>query len=80
MLPEENAFVMPYLTQNHFTFRALETTTDWAEKTSDARGFPTNLLIGPDGRIMFRPGIIRSPREERAFELQIEALLARGKP
>ena len=25
---------------------------------------------------MFKPGIIRSPREQRTFELQIEALLA----
>jgi thiol-disulfide isomerase/thioredoxin/Tfp pilus assembly protein PilF len=76
VLPEENAFVMPYLSKNRFTFHALETTTDWAEKTYAARGFPTNLLVDPEGRIMFRPGIIRSPREQRTFELQIEALLA----
>jgi thiol-disulfide isomerase/thioredoxin len=79
VLPEEKAFVMPYLTKNRFTFRALETTTEWAEKTYAARGFPTNLLIDADGRIMFKPGIIRSPREQRTFELQIEALLARAK-
>jgi thiol-disulfide isomerase/thioredoxin/Tfp pilus assembly protein PilF len=78
VLPEEKAFVMPYLTKNRFTFRALETDTDWAEKTYAARGFPTNLLVGADGRIMFKPGIIRSPREQRTFELQIEALLAQA--
>ena len=33
VLPEEQAFVMPYLTKNRFTFHALETTTEWAEKT-----------------------------------------------
>ena len=74
MLPDEKAFVMPYLTKNRFTFHALETDTDWAEKTYAARAFPTNLLVDGDGRIMF--GIIRSPREQRTFELQIEALLA----
>ena len=79
VLPDEQAFVMPYLTKNRFTFHALETTTEWAEKTYAARGFPTNLLVDPDGRIMFKPGIIRSPREQRTFELQIEALLARTK-
>ena len=79
VLPEEKAFVMPYLSKNRFTFRALETDTDWAEKTYGARGYPTNLLIDADGRIMFKPGIIRSPREQRTFELQIEALLARAK-
>jgi hypothetical protein len=79
VLPEEKAFVMPYLSKNRFTFRALETDTDWAEKTYGARGYPTNLLIDAAGRIMFKPGIIRSPREQRTFELQIEALLARAK-
>jgi len=79
VLPEERAFVMPYLTKNRFTFRPLETDTAWAEKTYAARGFPTNLLVDADGRIMFKPGIIRSPREQRTFELQIEALLARSK-
>lgn len=76
VLPEEKAFVMPYLTKNRFTFHALETDTEWAEKTYGARGFPTNLLVDAEGRIMFKPGIIRSPRERRTFELQIEALLA----
>ena len=75
VLPEEKDFVMPYLTKNGFTFRPLETTTDWAEKTYGARGFPTNLLVDADGRIVFKPGIIRSPREQRTFELQIESLL-----
>ncbi len=78
VLPEEKAFVMPYLTRNRFTFHALETDTEWAEKTYGARGFPTNLLIDADGRIIFKPGIIRSPREQRTFELQVEALLARA--
>jgi hypothetical protein len=76
VLPDEGAFVMPYLTRNRFTFHPLETTTDWAEKTYAARGFPTNLLIDAGGRIVFKPGIIRSPREQRTFELQIETLLA----
>jgi thiol-disulfide isomerase/thioredoxin len=78
VLPDEKAFVMPYLTKNRFTFHALETDEKWAEATYGARGFPTNVLVDGDGRIMFRPGIIRSPREQRTFELQIEALLARA--
>jgi len=75
VLPEENDFVMPYMTKNHFGFRPLETTTEWADQTYGARGFPTNLLVDGAGRIVFKPGIIRSPREQRTFELQIEALL-----
>ena len=77
VLPEEHAFVLPYLQKNRFTFRPLETTTEWAEKTYGARGFPTNVLVDGQGRIIFKPGIIRSPREQRTFELQVEALLGR---
>ena len=76
VLPEENDFVMPYLTKNRFTFRPLEATTEWAEKVYGARGYPTNLLVDGQGRIIFKPGIIRSPREQRMFELQIESLLS----
>src|SRR6185436_2884353 len=76
VLPGEQAFVMPYLTKNGFTFRPLETDEKWAEATYGARGFPTNVLVDGEGRIVFKPGIIRSPREQRTFELQIEALLA----
>ncbi len=75
VLPEERDFVVPYLSKNHFTFRPLETTTEWTERTYGARGFPTNLLLDKQGRIIFKPGIIRSPREQRTFELQIESLL-----
>jgi len=75
VLPEEKDFVMPYLTKNGFGFHALETTTEWAEKNYNARGFPTNVLVDREGRMVFRPGIIRSPREQRTFELQIESLL-----
>jgi len=77
VLPDEHDFVMPYLQKNRFGFRPLETTTDWAEKEYGARGFPTNFLVDGDGRIIFKPGIIRSPREQRMFELQIEALLTK---
>ncbi|HEY3884311.1 MAG TPA: redoxin domain-containing protein, partial [Vicinamibacterales bacterium] len=75
VLPEEHDFVMPYLSKNGFGFRPLETTTEWAEKAYGARGYPTNFLVDRDGRIIFKPGIIRSPREQRSFELQIESLL-----
>ena len=75
VLPEEDSFVMPYLRNSGFTFRPLKTTTDWAEKTYNARGFPTNALVDAQGRIVFKPGVIRGADEERTFELQVEALI-----
>ncbi len=78
VLPEEDAFVMPYLKNNGFTFRALKTGTDWAEKNYGARGFPSNHLVDAQGRVIFKPGVIRGEDEQRRFELQVEALLERA--
>ncbi len=76
--PQEDDMVMPYLRNNAFTFRPLKTDTDWAEKSYGARGFPSNYLVDQDGRIVFKPGVIRGEREQRSFELQIEMLLDRA--
>ncbi len=73
--PEEDAFVVPYMTNNHFGFRPLKTDTDWAEKNYGARGFPTNALVDAQGRVIYRPGVIRGEQEQRTFELQVETLL-----
>jgi thiol-disulfide isomerase/thioredoxin len=75
VFPEEDAFVMPYMTNNHFTFRPLKTDTDWAEKAYSARGFPTNALVDAEGRVIFKPGVVRGEQEQRTFELQVETLL-----
>jgi hypothetical protein len=66
---------MPYMTNNHFTFRPLKTDTDWAEKTYNARGFPTNALVDAQGRVIFKPGVVRGEQEQRTLELQVETLL-----
>lgn len=76
VFPEEDAFVMPYMTNNHFTFRPLKTDTDWAEKNYGARGYPTNALVDAKGRVIFKPGVVRGEQEQRTFELQVEMLLA----
>lgn len=78
VLPDEDALVMPYLKNTGYMFRPLKTNTDWAEKTYGARGFPSNHLVDAQGRIVFKPGVIRGPREEHKFELQVEALLERA--
>jgi len=76
--PEEDAFVMPYMTNNHFTFRPLKTDVDWAEKSYNARGFPTNALVDAQGRIIFKPGVVRGEQQQRTLELQVETLLKRA--
>ncbi|HKW02074.1 MAG TPA: redoxin domain-containing protein [Vicinamibacterales bacterium] len=74
--PDEDEFVMPYMTNNHFTFRPLKTDTDWAEKNYAARGYPTNALVDASGRVIFKPGVVRGEQEQRTLELQVEMLLA----
>jgi thiol-disulfide isomerase/thioredoxin/predicted Zn-dependent protease len=76
--PDEDSFVMPYLRNSGFTFTPLKSDTKWAETNYGARGYPTNVLVDADGRIIFRPGVIRSVDEQRRFELQVEALLKRA--
>lgn len=73
--PDEDAFVMPYMTNNHFTFRPLKTDTDWAEKSYGARGYPTNALVDAAGRVIFKPGVVRGEQDQRTLELQVEMLL-----
>jgi thiol-disulfide isomerase/thioredoxin/Tfp pilus assembly protein PilF len=75
VMAEERDLVVPYFTKNRFGFRPVEATAEWAELAFGVRGFPTNLLVDADGRIVFRPGIVRSPREQRTLELQVESLL-----
>ncbi len=78
VLPDEEAYVVPYLRNTGYTFRPLKTDTDWAGKTYGARGYPSNHLVDAEGRIVFKPGVIRSKASERTFELQVEALLQRA--
>jgi len=75
VLPEEAEMVVPYVTKNAPGIRPLQTTAEWAERSYGVRGIPSNFLVDREGRIVFTPGVIRSPREQRTFELQVESLL-----
>jgi thiol-disulfide isomerase/thioredoxin len=78
VLPNEDDLVMPYLRNTGYTFKPLQTNTDWASKNFGARGYPSNHLVDAEGRIVFKPGVIRGERAARTFELQVEALLERA--
>lgn len=75
--PEEDKFVLPYINGNNFDFIPLRGSEVFAAKEFQARGYPTNLLIDAQGRIVFKPGVI-SGDALRKLELQIEALLPSG--
>lgn len=75
--PAEDVFVLPYLKGNRFDFIPLRGNEEFAEKEWGARGYPTNFLIDPQGRTIYRLGPMRGADEERKFELQIRMLLDR---
>ncbi len=76
--PTEDMFVLPYMKGNRFDFVPLRGNEEFAEKEWGARGYPTNFLIDPQGRTIYRLGPMRGVAEERKFELQIRMLLDRN--
>jgi hypothetical protein len=53
--------------------------TDEVVKAYKVRGYPMNILVGPDGKSFYEPPPVSTLAAQRELELQIEALLpARG--
>jgi thiol-disulfide isomerase/thioredoxin len=77
--PEEDAFVLPYLKGNKFDFIPLRGSAEFAAKEYNAIGMPTNFLIDQQGRIIFKPGVVRGEDGEETLELQVKMLIERGR-
>jgi thiol-disulfide isomerase/thioredoxin len=78
--PPEDDFVLPLLKGFKLGFIPLKSDDKWAAEAYKVRGYPTNFLIGADGRIFFGPiNPISSPEAQRTLELQVEALLLQAK-
>jgi thiol-disulfide isomerase/thioredoxin len=75
--PPEDGWVMPLIKGWKLGFKPLKGTEDII-KAYKVRGFPSNFLYGPDGRIYPMPSQVR-PATLREFELQVEALLKQAK-
>ncbi len=75
--PEEEQFVMSYLTGMDFAFVPLRSSIEFAEEEFQARGYPTNILVDTQGRQVSRLPPIHGDAA-RTLELQIEALLSGG--
>lgn len=75
--PDEEQFVMSYLTGMDFDFVPLRSSVEFAEEEFRARGYPTNILVDTQGRQIARLPSIHGDYV-RTLELQIEALLSEG--
>ena len=53
--------------------------TEDVVKNYKVRGFPSNFLYGPDGKIYYEPPPVNGLAAQRELEMQIEALLAQAK-
>ena len=75
--PEEH-MVLPLLKGWGLGFLPLRG-TDEVVKAYKVRGYPMNILVGPDGKSFYEPPPVSTLAAQRELELQIEALLpARG--
>jgi thiol-disulfide isomerase/thioredoxin len=76
--PKEDPLVLPYMQGMHWGFIPVHSDSDFAEKSYGARGSPANFLIDQQGRVVYKPGVIRGLDAQRTLELQIEAVLEHG--
>ena len=49
--------------------------TDDVVKAYKVRGYPMNILVGPDGKSFYEPPPVSTLAAQHELELQIEALL-----
>jgi thiol-disulfide isomerase/thioredoxin len=72
--PPEDGWVMPLIKGDKLGFVPLKG-DDAIVSAYKVRGFPSNFLYGPDGKIYYQPPPISGLGPQRELELQIEALL-----
>jgi thiol-disulfide isomerase/thioredoxin len=75
VMAAQDDLVLPLLKGLKLGFIPLKA-SDQIAAAYGVRGYPTNFLIGPDGRIWFRTGPVDDAGKMRTLELQIEALLS----
>jgi thiol-disulfide isomerase/thioredoxin/Tfp pilus assembly protein PilF len=74
--PEEH-MVLPLLKGWSLGFLPLRGSED-VVKSYKVRGYPMNILVGPDGKSFYDPPPVSTLAAQRELELQIEALLPSG--
>jgi thiol-disulfide isomerase/thioredoxin len=75
VMPAQDALVLPYMNGMHFDFIPVHGSEEWAGTAYGARGYPSNYLIDQQGRIVYKPRVIRDADARRTLELQIDAVL-----
>lgn len=76
--PEQDAYVVPFMKGTKYSFTPLHGSSQFASTAYHVRGEPTNFLIDPQGRIMYKNFMIHDEQKERMLTLMIQSLLDRG--
>ncbi|MBD1387190.1 redoxin domain-containing protein [Mucilaginibacter rigui] len=74
VFPGQDAYVMPFMKNNKYSFIPLRGSTDFAAKYYNVQSEPENFLIDKDGKIVFRNFRINNSNR-RTLELMIASLL-----
>ena len=67
--------MLPFLRNGAYQFIPLSPPADWAKDVYGVEGAPTNMLLDPEGRIVFKPGMLRSTQSIAALDDVIDDLL-----
>ena len=76
VVPEQNAYVLPFLKGTQYSFTPLHGDDKFAKNAYHVRGEPTNFLIDGNGRIVFKDFRADDAEGERMLTLMIESMLA----
>ena len=69
-----------FLEEKKITFRSLKGSWQMAGEKYGVRGTPLNLIIDPEGRVLFRHMGFRGPEGVEQMGREVEVILARPKP
>jgi hypothetical protein len=76
---EQDEFVKPFVEQKRLSFTPLMSTPEVLGADGyDVKGFPTNLLIDRQGRIVYRGFTATDAKSEGVLQQMIEGLLGGG--
>jgi thiol-disulfide isomerase/thioredoxin len=78
VLPEQDAYVLPFIENSKYSFIPLRGSRDFALKSYGIRGEPGNFLIDRDGKIIFKYFRI-DDTNHRTLELMISSLLQKAR-
>jgi len=74
-LTEQDPYVESFMKKTGFSFMPLQDLESKISKAYGVRGYPTNFIIDPTGKIIYTGFMISTPYDEKMLELMIRSVL-----